>query len=175
MRAFISIDMPENVRKEIKLIQEHLPEFTGKLTENENLHLTLKFLGEISEQALKEIKEKLSKIRFSKLGLSLGEIGTFDYQGMPHIVWIKINHSESLQHKIDVALSDLFPREERFMSHLTIARVKFVSNLEKFKQAIQKINYEKMSFITSSFELKESKLSRAGPTYTSVESYKPKE
>ena len=40
MRVFIAIDLPGNVRKEIKKIQEKLPEFKGKLTEEENLHLT---------------------------------------------------------------------------------------------------------------------------------------
>ncbi len=45
MRCFISIDLPEKIIQEIKKIQEELPEFIGKKTETENLHLTLKFLG----------------------------------------------------------------------------------------------------------------------------------
>ena len=47
MRTFIAVDIPENVKEEIIKIQDKLPEFVGKLTELENLHLTLKFLGEI--------------------------------------------------------------------------------------------------------------------------------
>ena len=47
MRVFISINISEEIRKEIKKIQDFLPEFFGKKTELENLHLTLKFLGNI--------------------------------------------------------------------------------------------------------------------------------
>jgi 2'-5' RNA ligase len=47
MRAFISIEFPEEIKNELKKIQEQLPEFKGKNTEPKNLHLTLKFLGEI--------------------------------------------------------------------------------------------------------------------------------
>ena len=57
MRTFISIDMPEVVRSEIEKIQDVLPEFFGKKTERDNLHLTLKFLGEIDEEKVKEFEK----------------------------------------------------------------------------------------------------------------------
>ena len=59
MRVFISINLPESVKKEIKKIQDSLPNFTGKKTEYENLHLTLKFLGEIDEENLPKKRKKL--------------------------------------------------------------------------------------------------------------------
>ena len=61
-RCFISIDLPEIIRREIQKIQEQLPDFKGKLTEQENLHLTLKFLGEISDDEIEEIRKKLREI-----------------------------------------------------------------------------------------------------------------
>ena len=58
MRCFISIDIPKEIRDKIKKIQEQLPEFVGKKTEQENLHLTLKFLGEVDERFLIDIKNR---------------------------------------------------------------------------------------------------------------------
>ena len=55
--------MSEEIKKEIKKIQDLLPEFSGKKTELQNLHLTLKFLGEIKEKDVEGIKEKLREIK----------------------------------------------------------------------------------------------------------------
>jgi len=60
MRAFISLELPEEIKKEIVKIQNKLPEFIGKKTEKQNLHLTLKFLGEVGEEELEKIKKKLN-------------------------------------------------------------------------------------------------------------------
>ena len=58
MRCFIGIDLPIAVIKEIKKIQIKLePNFTGRLTSSENLHLTLKFLGEIEEDSINDVKK----------------------------------------------------------------------------------------------------------------------
>jgi len=91
-RIFICIDFPEEAIKEIARAQDVLGnwKFTGKLTELENLHLTLKFLGEIDENKLGEIREKLKEIRFKKMELGLGNVGSFGYRGKPRIIWIKI-------------------------------------------------------------------------------------
>lgn len=67
MRTFISINIPENIKKEIINVQNSLPEFIGKKTEFANFHLTLKFLGEIDENILDEIKKRLNKIKLVSL------------------------------------------------------------------------------------------------------------
>ncbi len=172
MRAFISINTPESIKQEILKIQKQLPEFKGKLTEKENLHLTLKFLGEISPLLLDNVKNALSKIRFSPLSLSISEIGTFSFQGNPRIVWLKLEGTEELQRKIDNSLSDLLPKEARFMSHLTIARVKYVDNVKLFNQEISKIKISPLSWQGNSFKLMSSTLHREGPVYETLEEYK---
>ena len=91
-RSFISIEFPSEIIKEVVRVQELLKnlKFTGKLTEQENLHLTLKFLGNVEDEKLGLVKERLSNIKFPEIKSSLGEIGTFSYRGMPRIVWIKV-------------------------------------------------------------------------------------
>src|SRR3989338_347573 len=118
MRAFIAVDIPEKIKREIVKIQNSLPEFKGKTTEPENLHLTLKFLGEVNQEALEKVKNKLKSIKFEQFETEIDSIGTFNAR----IVWLHMAGCEELQRKIDGSLKGLFLPEKRFMSHLTIAR-----------------------------------------------------
>lgn len=167
MRTFISIDIPENIKKEIVKIQKQLSEFKGKLTEFENLHLTLKFLGEVDENKLEEVKERLKRIKLKSFESEIKDTGMFS----DRIIWLGMSNCEELQKQIDEKLSDLFEVEKRFMGHLTIARVKDVKNKEKFLQEITKIKTPKMKFVADSFNLKESVLNPEKPVYKILESY----
>jgi len=167
MRVFIAIDIPDNVKEEILRIQKKLPEFSGKLTEKENLHLTLKFLGEISEQEVEKIKNKLKEIKLEKFDAGISEIGVFN-KNFIKIIWIKLDNCEELQKEIDSKLENLFEKEERFMSHLTIARVKNVKDKKKFISEIEKIKINKINFLVSSFKLKKSDLAGKKPVYEDI-------
>ena len=163
-RCFIAIDLPENIKKEIIQIQKSLPEFKGKLTEEENLHLTLKFLGEISDETANEVKERLKKIKFKKFKSNLKGLGVFSEQFI-RIVWMKLENCDELQKEIDNSLRDLFKKEERFMSHLTIARVKAVKDKKLFIETLEKIKVKPVEFSVDSFKLKKSVLTEKGPIY----------
>jgi 2'-5' RNA ligase len=167
MRTFIAIDIPEEIKKELIKIQKQLPEFKGKLTEKENLHLTLKFLGEIEEEKLEKLKKELSKNSFRKFEASLGNLGTFKADFLK-IVWIKIENCEKIQEEADKTIEGLFTKEKRFMSHLTIARVKDVDDKNKFIKQMRKIIYEKKKFPVESIKLKKSTLTQEGPIYEDV-------
>jgi 2'-5' RNA ligase len=150
IRAFIAIEFSDEVIKEIARVQEEVGKmrFNGKLTELENLHLTLKFLGEIDEIKLDEVKKKLKDIKFNELDLKLGQIGMFNVRENPRIVWIKVEGEEiwELQKRIDSALIGLFKPEERFMSHLTIARIKYAENPEEFIKRVKKLGVKEIKF-----------------------------
>jgi len=175
IRAFICIDFPHEVVKEVERIQKLIKKipFTGKLTEHDNLHLTLKFLGEIDLPILDNVKIQLSNIKFSHFQAKLQNIGSFSYRGSPRIAWIKIGSKEifDLQKEIDNSLSSIFPKEKRFMSHLTIARIKYVRDKQTFKEHINKISVKPISFPISTFQLKSSELKPLGPTYTTLQEY----
>jgi 2'-5' RNA ligase len=167
MRTFISIDIPEKIKKEIVKIQNSLPEFKGKKTEFENLHLTLKFLGEVDEEKLEEIKKILRKIKLSSFEAEINSIGTFS----DRIIWLGMKNCNELQKEIDEKLSDLFEKEERFMGHLTIARIKEIKDKKIFREEIRKIKIPEMKFDVKNFNLKKSKLGRNGPVYEDIEVY----
>lgn len=170
MRTFISVDLPEEIRKEVKKIQDNLPEFNGKKAELENLHLTLKFLGEISDDKVEEVKEKLRKIQIEKFPATIDRIGVFSDKFVK-IIWLHIDGFEKLQKEIDNKLKGLFPSEKRFMSHLTIARVKSIKDKKEFLVKLKRIKIPKMKFIIDNFKLKKSTLTSEAPIYEDIEIY----
>ncbi len=170
MRTFIAIDIPEETKKEIIKIQERLPEFKGKLTERENLHITLKFLGEIGKEKIEEVKKKLEEIKYKKFNAILDKIGFFDNQDRG-VIWVHITNCYDLQKEVDYKLEGLFEREKRFMSHLTIARTKYIKDKEKFLDELNKIKISPLKFQVKKFVLKESIPLKQKHVYETLESY----
>lgn len=170
MRLFISLDIPEKIKKEILEIQNNLPEFKGKKTEKQNLHLTLKFLGEVSESKLEEIKNKLSEIKLSGFKTKISKIGFFSKSEI-RIIWLSMSDCEKLQEEIDEKLKEIFPKEKRFMGHLTIARVKSVKDKKGFIEYLNKTKISEMEFSVKEFNLMQSILKSSGPDYKVLKSY----
>jgi len=170
-RTFISIDLPEEIQKEIKKLQDMLPGFEGKKIDPENLHLTLKFLGEIDPEILIEIKRRLKEIRFKSFETKIDEIGVFSPQFIK-IVWLHLSNCAEIQKLVDEKLMGLFEKEYRFMSHVTIARVKFLKNKNWFLGELKKIKIpSNLKFEVDKFLLKKSTLTRNGPIYETLEEY----
>lgn len=168
MRCFVAIDIPENIKKRIVKIQKQLPKFEGKLTEFENLYLTLKFLGWIDETIVMNAEKLLSQITFKQFEITMNSIGVFS----DRIIWLNAENCDELQKKIDEKLEDLFEKENRFMGHLTIARIKKIDDKIKFKGDFKQIKIPEMKFIVKDFVLKESKLKRSGPIYSNLRVYR---
>ena len=166
-RCFIAIDIPKEIKKEIVNFQEILPMFEGKVTEEENLHLTLKFLGEISEAQVDEVKNALKTIKLKKFKARLGDSGLFS-PSFIKILWIKIENCDELQTAIDNSLEKMFKKEKGFMSHLTIARVKSVRDKKIFLNAFKGLKPESLEFEVKSFSLKKSTLTPQGPIYEDI-------
>jgi len=170
VRAFISINIPEDLKRAVKEIHDKLPEFKGKKTELENLHLTLKFLGEVNEEKIIEVQKRLKKIKFDSFESEMNSLGVFSEKFI-RIIWLHFTNCERLQKEIDRALSELFEKERRFMSHLTIARVKHISDRGKFLKEIKKMKIKKKIFRVKSFCLMKSELTAEGPKYSVLEKY----
>lgn len=171
MRCFISINIPREVAQDIRKIQERLPEFQGKKTVLENLHLTLKFLGEIDEGKVEELKKKLKEIKFEKFESVIDLIGVFSEKFI-RIIWLHLTNCDNLQKIVDEKSKDLFEPERRFMGHLTIARVKNIKDKKKFLEGLKKVKIPTIKFNVDNFYLMKSKLTSDGPKYEIVEEYK---
>jgi RNA 2',3'-cyclic 3'-phosphodiesterase len=178
-RVFVAIDFPDSVIREVARVQGILGKlkFTGKLTELENIHLTLKFLGEISKDRLELVRGMLKKIKLRDFEVKLGNVGIFSFRGKPRIVWVKVMGKGifDLQRKVDEILkSEGFELEKRFMSHMTIARVKYVKSAGDFRKYIEGIKLKDVRFKVDEFKLLESELMTIGPVYRELERYELK-
>jgi 2'-5' RNA ligase len=133
--------------------------------------LTFKFLGEISEEKVKEATKSLKKIRLKKFRAKLGNLGVFT-ESFIKIIWIRLENCDALQKAIDDSVEDLFAKEKNFMSHLTIARVKDVKDKRKFLEELKYIKIKDMEFEVNSFKFKKSTLTEKGPIYENISEIK---
>ena len=175
MRCFIAFDIPISLKNELEEIQKELYSENEKIkwVAKKNLHCTLKFLGNVDENSLKEIMRKLEEVKFKKFKTRLDKIGIFPSKNFIRVVFVELNPSKNaidLQNEIDDKLLTIFPREKSFHSHLTLGRVKFVKDKEKFLEKIGKIKVTG-EFEVSEFKLYKSVLSKDGPKYGVVKSY----
>ena len=171
MRVFICVELSDEARKEIARIIEKIEQtglINAKYVEPENLHLTLKFLGEVEDSKIEEIKKQLNKIKFKKFKARLGSLGVFTPQYIK-ILWVELLGEEiyKLKQEVDKLLESLFPEEKGFSSHVTIARVKSLKDRRVFLDMIQK---EKLTgeFEVSNIKLKSSTLTPEGPVYEDI-------
>ncbi|MBF0298414.1 MAG: RNA 2',3'-cyclic phosphodiesterase [Oligoflexia bacterium] len=126
IRLFVTIDIPEETKDEISQIQIGLP--SAKWTSRDQMHLTLRFIGEVDGREFKEIASLLSEIEFTKFTIQLKGLGTFETKGVIRTFWVGVKKNEelfSLQRKIERKLVQFgLPIEERkFFPHITLARL----------------------------------------------------
>lgn len=176
MRIFIAFDIPNSIRDILYDLQKELhgSEAKIKLVEKKNLHCTLKFLGEIDDDKIAEIDEILKKIRLKNFTVNLGKVGVFPNMSFIRVVYIELIPSSDvikLQQAIDSELLALFQQDARFQSHMTLGRVKFVKDKEKFNKKISELKAEG-SFDITEFKLYKSVLTKDGPNYETLKTYK---
>ncbi len=168
MRLFIGIPVPNEVKDVLVSAQLKLKHAKMVLVKKEAMHLTLKFLGEVSDSKIAEIKKRLSGVRFEKCSVRLDGLGVFPAAGTPKVVWAGLKPKQKLvelHQNIEQALAGLFPAGEHFHAHLTLARVKVVENKKEFKELLKTISVPPLEFEINSFELVASTLTPEGPVY----------
>jgi len=167
MRLFIAINLPKEVKDYLWELKE---EFRGvgkfNFISKKNYHITLKFLGNIKEDKLEEIKQKLSKIKFNSFEDSLNKLGCFNNK----VLWINLNQKENVLKLAKLIDQEFMEREQRFSDHITLARIKNIKKKNEFMKKLE-TKIKQMKFKISSFELIKSDLSKDGPKYTVLETY----
>ena len=177
MRLFIAVELPQEVKQELINLQSVLKkDFPSlKYVNVNNMHLTLKFLGDVPDGRLDEVKAKLSDVRVEKFEAYLSGCGVFPKPEYIKVVWAGLEPKEKineLQHKVDLGMRAIgFPKDRKFHPHATLARVRFVKDKAGLAKAIEQLKPTKISFDVDSFALIKSELRPDGPVYTVLEEY----
>ncbi len=126
IRLFVAIDFPTKVRRRLADMAGGIP--GARWTDEAQMHLTLRFIGEVEEPLLPDIAEALRLVRLPAFELGLEGIGSFGKLRQARVLWAGVKPSDrlaQLQGKIETVLHDLIePESRKFHPHVTIARLK---------------------------------------------------
>ncbi|MGC8937160.1 MAG: RNA 2',3'-cyclic phosphodiesterase, partial [Candidatus Methanomethylicaceae archaeon] len=145
-----------------------------KLVERENLHVTMKFLGEVDAGLLDKIFEIMERARTEKFTIKVKGVGVFPNWRMVRVVWVGIGEGGDrvikIQRTLEGGLAGLgFERERDFVPHVTVGRVRSPRNREGLLQVLEK--YKRHQFGTCLVDrliLKKSVLTPSGPVYSNL-------
>lgn len=147
MRTFVAIDITEEIRGRLgELIASLRPAARGLRWVNpEGMHLTLKFIGEISEEKSKSVERALGAIRVPEaIPMEFRTVGFFPNERHPRVFWVGVEAPPSLAEfaaQIESALEPLgiAPEQRAFSPHLTLARFRSEEGLDRFREAIARL------------------------------------
>jgi 2'-5' RNA ligase len=182
MRTFIAIELPQGIKDSLARTQNQLKAAGAdvKWVEPANIHLTLKFLGEIDEKKLEKINSILEEAAQDKNSFSarIFSLGAFPGINSPRVIWVGIDQGDKEIREIAKALEDEIakigiPKEDRpFSSHITIGRTRSPKNREKLVQELNQLanNFgrENLEFAVEKIVLFKSTLTPKGPIYEAL-------
>jgi len=181
MRVFVAVSLPDELRGRLGEIQERLRRAQADVSwvKPGNLHITLKFLGEVEPKRLDRIRSALAEVActVSPFTLSVAGLGTFGGR-IPRVVWVGAREGADaltdLAMGVEAALSRVgFPREKRgFTAHFTLGRVRSPRNVDALLAAIRAEEAEGLgSVMVNQCILMQSELHPSGSTYTAVDRF----
>jgi len=179
-RVFIAINLDTEIKEYIAKVQEGIEQLRGslhgkmKLVEKENLHISLKFLGNLDSMAIEKTKAVLQKVsqQYQPFFIELSEnIGMFPNFKRPRVIWIGVGKGSNKIAEIYQALENelktesFYQTENNFSVHITLARIKYIKNSQKMVDYLKTIEIDNLSQKVQSIDLMESCLTNEGPIY----------
>ncbi len=171
MRCFIAIDV-EN--KSLEKLLKELSKLSGiKVVPRENLHITLKFLGEIEDKLADRIYSELEELcEFKSFEFELRGVDALPGRSYMRVIFTKAEHEDiyRLHSIVDDKLAKLgFAKDKRFKSHITLCRVKNARSKKELLDFIKKYENESFGFAKcESIRIKKSTLTKHGAIYETV-------
>ena len=177
---FCAFELPETLRTRInqhsERVREAVPEAAASWSRAENIHLTVKFFGNVDHQRVPVISAAAARAvkEFSPIQIGVGKTGVFPRPSRPQVLWIGVEDPsgrlaalhQQLEHQFVV---EGFPKEDRaFRPHLTIARIRKPHNSDQLAQAHLGMEFSSLAIELRELVLVRSELSSKGSKYTAI-------
>ena len=174
LRLFVGLNLPEAHRDTLAMLERGIP--GARWVEADNYHITLRFIGEVSESDADDIHTALSALRFTPFPLALVGVGHFGKLRKARSLWVGVEPADPVRHlhaKIESAIVRAgFPRDERrFRPHVTLARIKGETGHHLANFLSEHGDFRTPAFSIRSFQLFRSQLTRSGPVYETLCTY----
>jgi RNA 2',3'-cyclic 3'-phosphodiesterase len=174
MRTFVAVEVRnDDVLNSIAKLQSDF-EIKAKPVSKQNMHFTLLFLGEISEETAENVKKALSSVVFKPIDVTFTHVGAFPNPKFPRVIWIGADEASAKQlvelaSHVEQKLAPLgFKPDHPFRPHLTIFRIKNkVNDISKKLERFKVIDLGKD--VISELEFKQSVLTPTGPIYSDLQ------
>ena len=179
-RVFCAVELPQVTRQlvlaHIARLKEKVPHAKASWARDANLHLTLKFLGEIPRAFVADFSKAVSLAvnQVQPFSLRLEQTGIFPTHGQPRVLWIGINDPSTQLAELHARLEEEssqvgFAKETRpFHPHLTIARLRHADNARALAAAHKQLEFDPLEVAVAELLVIRSELSSEGPKYTVV-------
>ena len=181
MRVFVAVSLSSEIRERLASLQDRLRHAQADVSwvRPENIHVTLKFLGETEEKRLPSIRGALAEVSRDGASFSMEVAGAGSFGGrVPRVVWVGVRDGAQplteLARQVEHNLARLgFPKEKReFTAHLTLGRVRSPRNAQGLLTALQAAREEQFGTMAArTFELMQSELRPSGSVYAVLERF----
>ena len=181
IRTFISIPVPHEVKSKKNMLYSTLEDSPSNISwvKNEQLHLTLKFLGHTPESSIESMKSKISEISSmaKPFKLSIDKTGCFPVKERPRVLWLGISGNttalDELFLSIDKEMNKIgFPcLDTEFFPHITLARVKYPQKYTPDISRFLKSSYDPIDFTADRVQFLSSELLSSGTIYKLLGSF----
>ncbi len=173
MRLFVALSLPDIVAQSLMLIQGGVP--GARWHNDEQLHLTLRFIGEVDGREAAMLDDALAGIVAPAFTLQLHGVGQFGNK-QPHALWAGVRKNEALEHlqrKVDSAIRRVGQPQDahKFMPHVTLARLRHPETAKMTEWLTHHALYTSAEFEVGAFHLYSSKLTSDGSIYRREQDY----
>ena len=177
IRSFIAVDVEERLLEGFRRLQEQIASSGAdlRLVRLENLHLTLRFLGEIPQPKIEAVIGGLEKLEFKSFTARFEGVGAFPSLKRPRVVWVGVSQGaeklKELAERVEKIVAKAgIPRDPKgFTPHLTLARVKSKRSLPSLSKVLQELSRVEVGVMeVSAVRLKRSLLTPKGPVYSNL-------
>lgn len=177
-RVFCAVELPAEVRARledhVRRLRREVPDVAASWSRVENIHLTLKFFGNIEVKRIEKISAAAERAvkEFSTFQIGVGETGVFPRPSRPQVLWIGVidqsGRLSALQEKFESeCAAEGFPREDRaYKPHLTIARLRKPEGSRRLGEAHLAMLFEPVEITVNEIVVFRSELSSKGSRYT---------